>query len=105
MVFLEGRFDLHAANGIRRRNFFLLLVSADSDSGQLVRGFHIGGGCPLRADFAFSVPWSAPLVEHPRRNGWRKLILSWADSLARSVYQSDSLGGFHVHCRSHLRTA
>src|SRR5262245_19408658 len=101
-AFVGRHLDLHAADGIRRRGLLLFLVATDSNSEQLVRGLHIGGDCPLRAVLALSNRRSAPLVEHPRRDGGRKLFLSRADSLARSVDRHDSLGGLHFYRSPHI---
>src|SRR5215470_13110014 len=105
MVFVERRLDLRAAGDIRQRSFLLFLVSTDGDSRQLGRGFCDGGGCRPRPVLAFSIIRSAPLVEHPRRDGGRELLLSWADSLARFADRRESLGDLHISRRSHIRAA
>src|SRR5262245_1638832 len=104
MVFVERRLDLRAAVDIRRRDLLLLLVFADDDSRKLACGFCGGGGCRPRAVPTFSTLRDAPLVEHPRRNGGRKLFLSRADSLARSVHRPDSFDGLHFFRRSNILT-
>src|SRR5215813_4898028 len=102
MVFVERRLDLRAAGDIRRRSFLLFLVSADGDSWQLGRGSCDGGGCRHGTVLLLSIIRSAPLVEYPRRDVGRELLLSRTDSLARSADRRNSLGGLHVCRRSHI---